>query len=57
MNKSQFEKLYDQNRIFVVCNKSIFSVPVDTIVNPANSGLSHGGGLAEQILLEAGSKL
>jgi O-acetyl-ADP-ribose deacetylase (regulator of RNase III) len=55
--KNQFEKLYAQNRVFIVSDKSLLSAPVDTIVNPANSGLSHGGGLAEQILLEAGSKL
>jgi len=57
MNKNQFEKRYAQNRVFIISDKSLLSAPVDTIVNPANSGLSHGGGLAEQILLEAGSKL
>lgn len=55
MNK-KFEKLYDRNRIFTVSSRSLLSAPVNTIVNPANQGLSHGGGLAEQILLEAGSQ-
>ncbi len=40
-----------QNRIFVVSDRDILAVPVDVIVNPANYGLSHGGGLAERILL------
>lgn len=57
MNNNQFEKLYAQNHLFIVSNQSLLSAPVDTIVNPANSGLSHGGGLAEQILIEAGSQL
>jgi len=35
----------------------LLSAPTDTIVNPANGGLSHGGGLAEQILTEAGEAL
>jgi len=35
----------------------LLSAPTDTIVNPANGGLSHGGGLAEQILTEAGETL
>lgn len=55
MNK-KFEKLYDENRVFTVSSRSLLSAPVNTIVNPANQGLSHGGGLAEQILLEAGSQ-
>jgi len=35
----------------------LLMAPVDVIVNPANSGLSHDGGLAAQILAAAGDSL
>lgn len=35
----------------------LLSAPTEVIVNPANSSLSHGGGLAEQILQHAGDEL
>jgi O-acetyl-ADP-ribose deacetylase (regulator of RNase III) len=38
-----------------VCD--LLSAPVDVIVNPANGGLSHGGGLAAIILQAAGEQL
>jgi len=41
----------------ILKNGDLLSAPTDTIVNPANGGLSHGGGLAEQILTEAGEEL
>ena len=37
--------------------KDLLGAPVDVIVNPANSGLSHGGGLAAVISDEAGPRL
>ncbi|MDM8560813.1 macro domain-containing protein [Candidatus Parabeggiatoa sp. HSG14] len=57
METTQFTKPYGKDRFFIVSNRDILAAPVDVIVNPANSGLSHGGGLAEKILLEAGEKL
>lgn len=42
---------------FTLAVRDLFSTPVDAIVNPANSGLSHGSGLAEQISLVAGQAL
>ena len=42
---------------FTLAVRDLFSTPVDAIVNPANSGLSHGGGLAGQISLVAGQAL
>jgi O-acetyl-ADP-ribose deacetylase (regulator of RNase III) len=35
----------------------LLSAPTDVIVNPANGGLSHGGGLAGQIVLEGGEEI
>ncbi len=35
----------------------LLSAPTEVIVNPANTGLSHGGGLAGQILHHAGDEL
>ena len=45
------------NKKLILKIGDILSAPTDTIVNPANGGLSHGGGLAEQILNEAGEEL
>ena len=42
------------NRHFKVAVKDLLGAPVDAIVNAANSGLSHGGGVAEQIARYAG---
>ena len=47
----------DQEQTFMVGVKDILSAPVDAIVNPANSGLSHGGGLAAVISEQAGPEL
>ena len=41
-------------RKFCVGVKDLLGAPTDTIVNPANSGLSHGAGVAEQIATFAG---
>lgn len=57
MNGQSFIKTFPGNRQFIVAAKDILAAPVDAIVNPANSGLSHGGGLAAIIASEAGSTL
>lgn len=43
--------------VFTIAVRDIFATPVDAIVNPANAGLSHGGGLAEIISRMAGDAL
>jgi len=43
--------------LFTIAVRDIFATPVDAIVNPANTGLSHGGGLAEIISRMAGAAL
>ncbi len=43
--------------VFTIAVRDIFATPVDAIVNPANTGLSHGGGLAEIISRMAGDTL
>lgn len=45
------------SRHLILVNYDLLSEPVDCIVNPANGGLSHGGGLAAQIALAAGEAL
>jgi len=52
-----YVKTYDGNRIFKAGVMDILGAPVDVIVNPANGGLSHGGGLAAIISEEAGPGL
>lgn len=42
------------NKHFYVATRDILSAPVDAIVNPANSHLAHGGGLAAEIEHAAG---
>jgi O-acetyl-ADP-ribose deacetylase (regulator of RNase III) len=46
-----------QGRTFAVVVGDLLSEPVDAIVNAANGGLSHGGGVAALISREAGSAL
>ena len=45
----------NEGRKFYVATRDILSAPVDAIVNPANSYLAHGGGLAAEIERAAGS--
>lgn len=45
------------SRHFVVVIYDLLSEPVDCIVNAANGGLSHGGGIAAQIAIAAGDAL
>ena len=57
-NKNQpFSTAYANGRLFKAGIMDLLGAPVDAIVNPANSGLSHGGGLAAVISDEAGPEL
>jgi len=42
----EFCRTFDGGRVFKAGVFDLLGVGVDAIVNPANSGLSHGGGLA-----------
>ena len=44
------------NKIEVI-NESLLDQKVDAIVNPANTYMLHGGGVARQILMKAGLEL
>lgn len=57
MTKLETKILFDKNSQFIISASDLLGAPVDTIVNPANSGLAHGGGLAAQILYQAGEAL
>lgn len=57
VNDKVFSKSYGDGKFFKAGVADLLSAPVDAIVNPANSGLSHGGGLAAIISNEAGSDL
>ncbi len=54
---ANFERSFGAGRTLMVAVRDLLGAPVDAIVNPANSGLSHGGGLAAQIAAEAGPDL
>jgi O-acetyl-ADP-ribose deacetylase (regulator of RNase III) len=53
----QFSKKFEGGRVFKTSISDLLGVNVDAIVNPANSGLSHGGGLAAIISDEGGPKI
>ena len=55
--EQSFTLKYPGGREFRVAVCDLLGAPVDAIVNPANSGLSHGGGLAAEISEQAGPKL
>ena len=57
VNENVFSKSYGDGSFFKAGVADLLSAPVDVIVNPANSGLSHGGGLAAIISKEAGPDL
>lgn len=42
---------------FIVGVRDLLGAPTDAIVNPANGGLTHGGGLAAEIAKEAGESM
>lgn len=51
-----FEERHGDGRFQVVAN-DLLAEPVDCIVNAANGGLSHGGGIAAAIAAAAGPRL
>jgi len=53
----EFTRTFKGCRVLKVSVSDLLGVSADTIVNPANSGLSHGGGLAAAISDEAGPEL
>lgn len=53
----EFIKTFEGNKVFKVGVRDLLGAPADAIVNPANSGLSHGGGLAAIISDEGGPKI
>jgi len=50
-------KQYADNKTLKIGIRDLLGAPVEAIVNPANSGLSHGSGLAAVLSDEAGPKL
>lgn len=56
MAETVFEENYSGRRFQVVVN-DLLAEPVDCIVNAANGGLSHGGGIAAIIAAAAGERL
>jgi O-acetyl-ADP-ribose deacetylase (regulator of RNase III) len=57
MTDQRFLINYPENKVFKVGIRDLLGAPVDAIVNPANSGLSHGGGIAAIISNEGGPKI
>ena len=49
MTKQTMQFLFGDRELLLNIS-DLLSAPTEVIVNPANSGLSHGEGLAEQIL-------
>jgi len=57
MTDQQFSINYPENRAFKVGIRDLLGAPVAAIVNPANGGLSHGGGIAAIISNEGGPQI
>ena len=57
MPDNQLSINYPEGKVFKVGIRDLLSAPVDAIVNPANSGLSHGSGIAAIISNEGGPKI
>jgi len=55
-SKTSMQFLYGDRELWVGIN-DLLTAEVEVIVNPTNSGLSHSGGLAAQILAAAGEEL
>lgn len=53
MTKNTMQFLYGDRELLIQI-ADLFAAPVDVIVNPANGGLSHGGGVAGQIVERGG---
>jgi O-acetyl-ADP-ribose deacetylase (regulator of RNase III) len=56
IEREQFIAFARDDKKYIIANLSVLSAPVEAIVNPANSGLAHGGGLAAAIEREAGQE-
>ena len=56
MDKKAMQFLFGDRELILKVS-DLLSAPVDVIVNPSNTGLSHGDGLAGQILQYAGEVL
>ncbi len=52
-----YSKYFQKQKEFKICARDLLDAPADAIVNPANSGLSHGGGVAAIISAAAGPGL
>jgi putative ATPase len=53
MTKNTLQFLYGDRELLIQV-ADLFAAPVDVIVNPANGGLSHGGGVAGQVVARGG---
>lgn len=56
-SKKQAMQFLFGDRELVIKVADLLAAPVDVIVNPANSGLSHGGGVAGQIAQQGGDTI
>lgn len=55
--KKQTMQFLFGDRELIIKVADLLAAPVDVIVNPANVGLSHGGGVAGQIALQGGDAI
>lgn len=56
-NKKQAMQFLFADRELIIKVADLLAAPVDIIVNPANRGLSHGGGVAGQIAQQGGDAI
>lgn len=56
-NKKQSMQFLFGDRELIIKVADLLVAPVDVIVNPANGGLSHGGGVAGQIAQQGGNTI
>jgi len=56
-NKKQTMQFLFADRELIIKVADLLAAPVDVIVNPANVGLSHGGGVAGQISQQGGDDI